>query len=111
MTRAEKRAMLSLMRSEEYKRRKRMDLTIFWLAFFLGVVVPLLWYGAIEYGMIPPIKTEEFKHAVEISSLIISFVFILYASRAFSYFRHQDLVVQERDLDTEDEAGKRTSPA
>jgi uncharacterized BrkB/YihY/UPF0761 family membrane protein len=46
------------------------------LALGLYVVVPVLWYGAIEFGLVHPIHTPEFKNAVHMMGIITFLVFL-----------------------------------
>jgi len=52
---------------------------MFTTAAVIYVLAPLLWYGAIEFGYIQPIRTPEFKHATNVASLALLMV-ILYHS-------------------------------
>lgn len=63
MTKAE-RLERSRQRAQEYHRRRRIRLTILAVAVVLYVVVPLLWYGGVEFGLVHAIQTPEFKDAL-----------------------------------------------
>ena len=71
MTRKEERLEKSRQRAEEHQRRRKIRLALFVAAVVLYVVTPLLWYGAIEFGLVYPIRTPEFKSAVNLAALVL----------------------------------------
>src|SRR3989344_6415074 len=56
-------------RAEEYQRRRSTQKALFIAALCLYVVVPVLWYGAIEIGLVHPIRTPELRNALHMASL------------------------------------------
>ncbi len=64
MTRREDRREVSRQRAEEHTRRRKVRFWAFFIALALYVGVPVLWYGAIEFGFVRPIKTPEFASAL-----------------------------------------------
>lgn len=70
MTRKEDRSEQSKRRAEEHRRRSRMRVALFTTAVTFYFVVPVLWYGAIEFGLIHPIRTLEFKNAVNYAGAV-----------------------------------------
>jgi hypothetical protein len=76
MTRREERLEKSRKRAEEHQRRRKTRLRLLIAAGALYIVVPLLWYGAIEFGVIEPIRTPEFKSAVNVAALIVLLVIL-----------------------------------
>lgn len=97
LSRAERKAKLSRIRSQEYQHRKKVDMTVFWTALFLYIGVPLLWYGAIEFGWIRPIDNPDFKSAVWRAGSVIFLIILWYTSRVYHYFTDQEQIIEEDD--------------
>ena len=76
MTRREERLERARQRAEEYRRKRKLRLTLFLSALALYVLVPLMWYGAIEFGLVRPIRTPEFKSAVSLASIVVLLVIL-----------------------------------
>lgn len=77
MTRREIRSERSRQRAEEYRRKKRLRLVLLSVGIGLYALVPVLWYGAVEFGLVRPIRTTEFKNSLQFTSLVL-FLLILY---------------------------------
>ena|SRR3990167_4981313 len=67
----------SRLRAEEHHCRKRFRTRLFVAVLATYVLVPLLWYGAVEFGLIHPIRTPEFKDAVNSAGIVV-LLLILY---------------------------------
>ena len=89
MTTKEDRQERSRLRAEEHQRRRRARLMLLVASLAIYVVVPLLWYGGIEFGVIHPIRTLEFKSAVSMASLVLLLV-IFYFLPEFYFNRKKD---------------------
>lgn len=74
----EDRQQRSQQRAEEYSRRKKLRFILFVAGLSLYVGVPLLWYGAVEFGWVRPIQTPEFKNALSVASavLLLAIIFL-----------------------------------
>ena len=66
MTRREDRQEASRQRAEEHLRRRKMKFWVFATALGLWVGVPVLWYGAIEFGWAHPIRNPELSRALDL---------------------------------------------
>lgn len=97
MTREEKRAKQGRIRSAEYQRQKRADLRIFWTSVFLFAGVPILWYGAVEFGLVHPIQTTDFKSAVRQGGTVVLLVMLWYIPKAWRYLGEQRFLTEEAD--------------
>ncbi len=49
---------------------------IMFVALGLYVGVPVVWYGAVEFGLVHPIRTPEFKSALQMAGLVLLLVFL-----------------------------------
>jgi DMSO/TMAO reductase YedYZ heme-binding membrane subunit len=70
LTKEEQQARNKL-RAMEHQMRRRTKWTLLALAIGIYVVVPLLWYGAVEFGLVRPIQTPEFKNALSLASIVL----------------------------------------
>ena len=64
-----------------YRRRRLMLIAV---AGFLYVVVPVLWYGAVEFGLVRQIRTPEFSNAI---SSARSLCFIILCFGLLDFYR------------------------
>lgn len=85
MTRREERLERSRRRAEEHQRRRRIRLRIFVVSLTLYTVVPLLWYGGVEFGLVHPIRTPEFQRAASWGCLILCGIWLSLLGDAFSW--------------------------
>lgn len=81
MTRREDRQEASRRRAEEHLRRRKMKFWTFAIALGLYIGVPVLWYGAIEYGWVHPIRSPELNQAVHLMGLVSILVVLELYSR------------------------------
>jgi hypothetical protein len=70
----DERAERSRLRAEQYERRRRTKAILVIAALVIYVVVPLLWNGAIEFGLVHPIRTPEFKSALSLAGTALLIV-------------------------------------
>ena len=85
MSRSENRQVRSQTRSAEYWRRRRNDNIILALATFLVFVVPVFYYGAIEYGWIHRPMLPEFKNSLWYVGAIGFLYFLQQVSKYIDY--------------------------
>ncbi len=71
-------------RAEEYAKRRRMRLILLVTGLVTYVVVPLMWYGGVEFGWVHPIRTPEFKQALHIASLVLLLVILFLLPEFYS---------------------------
>ena|SRR3989344_4005152 len=76
----EERLERSRLRAEEHHRRKVLMLIV---VLFLYVVVPLLWYGAIEFGLAHPIRTPGLDSALSSARLLLLISILYLVSELF----------------------------
>lgn len=81
MTRREDRREASRQRAEEHLRRRRRKFWVFAIALGLYVGVPVLRYGAIEFGWARPIQNPEFKSALNLMGSVSLLVLLELYSR------------------------------
>ncbi len=91
----EERQDRSRLRAEEHARRNRMRLILLITSLALYVLVPLLWYGAVEFGWVHPIQTPEFKQAINLASVALLLV-ILFFLPEFFLKRNQEQKREDR---------------
>jgi hypothetical protein len=70
------RHLRSKIRSEEYQRKRFMNSVYMWASLLLGIGVPLLFYGGIEYGFWHKPTTTSFELYSTISWLVVIWTFI-----------------------------------
>ena len=84
----------SSLRAAEHQRGLRLRSTIMFSALAIYVLVPLLWYGAVEFGLVHPIRTSEFNNALHFAGSTLFLVFILLFSDFYRRMRSRE---QEED--------------
>lgn len=69
----QKRAEQSRLRAVQHKRQRRVRFIVFLMAVGLYVLVPLTWSAMVEFGFVKPIRTTEFKNALNVASVALLF--------------------------------------
>lgn len=100
MTRKEDREASSFVRSVEYRRKRKRNAIILVIAIVLYVGIPLLWYGAIEFGYAHPIQTQEFKSALSLASLVVLLVLVGAYTKHYDYERQEKKQTQKIEQPT-----------
>ena len=67
-----------------------MQITLFSVTLALYVGVPLLWYGGVEFGLVRPIQTPEFKSALQSAGLILLILVCFLAGRVLRQLEHRE---------------------
>ncbi len=89
MTHSTDRQERSRQRSIEHQRKRRNTYIVFAVALFFYVGVPILWYGAIEYGWVHAPETTEFKSSLDKAKPIL-FLVVLYSTIRFLEYQLEE---------------------
>ena len=84
-----------------YRRRRLMLIAV---AGFLYVVVPVLWYGAVEFGLVRQIRTPEFSNAI---SSARSLCFIILCFGLLDFYR--DWREPKKENQVEEQSDEKTA--
>jgi len=74
MTRREERAEEGRKRAEAHQKRRRLYAWVLGVSAFLYVGVPVLWNGAVEFGLVQQIQNAEFKKSLSLLSAVLLFI-------------------------------------